>query len=222
VKEITSGYRLALSYHLINNSPDIDIPHLPGSDSSLQRLREIFCKWSHDEYPSLEVDKVVVYAFTHLYDGDAPPCEVTMKGQDRSITLIVKQAGDSEGVLVLMGWLDACVNGSMGSDGWEAYDGDEDSPEYGLDTGTRDAPVMSHVDRARIWVGDIQDMQGREARITEINLDGSSILPFRTFSGVRPNESRIYGGDWGVRPIDSRSFVHGTYIRIGRPIRRVW
>jgi len=51
VKEITSGYRLALSYHLINNSPDIDVPHLSGSDSSLQRLREIFYKWSHDEHP---------------------------------------------------------------------------------------------------------------------------------------------------------------------------
>jgi len=128
VKEITSGYRLALSYHLINDSPGVDsAPHLPNGDSSLQHLREVFYKWSHDEYPSLGVKKVVVYALTHPHDGDASLREVIIEGQDRHIASILKQIGDSEGVLVLMGWLNVYVSGYTGCDGWKTYSGDEDS-----------------------------------------------------------------------------------------------
>jgi len=224
VKEITSGYRLALSYCLISNSPGINAPHLPNGDSGLRRLREVLYKWSHDEYPSSEVNEVVAYALTRPYDDDDSLREVIIKGQDQYIASILKQAGDSEGVLVLMGRLGVYVTGSTGRDGWQTYDGDEDSPEYGLATGAHNTPVMSHVSHATIWVDDVQDMRGREVRITKIGLDGGSILPFRAFSGVCPDESEITGEYWGaasVRSINSRSFAHGTHIRIGRRTHQV-
>jgi len=196
VKEITSGYRLALSYHLINSSPGINIPHLPSDDSSLQRLRETFHKWSHNEYPSLDANKVVAYGFTHTY-SDASLREVIIKGQDQHIASILKQAGDSEGVLVLMGWLNAYVEGSTGNSGWQTYEGGEDFPEYGPSTGTRDSPVMSHVHETKMWVDGIQDMQGRKVGIAKIGLDERSILPFRPFSGLGPDESNITEEYWG-------------------------
>ena len=221
VKEITSGYRLALSYHLINTSPGINAPHLPNGDSSLQRLREIFYKWSHDEYPSLETNQVVAYGFTHLY-SDASLRELIIKGKDQHIASILKQAGDSEGVIVLMGWLNAHVKGYTSGDGWQVYHGHGNSPEYGLDTGTRDFPVMSHVDEAKMWVDGVRDMQGRKARVGEIKLDEDSILPFRPFSGVGPDDSKVSDEYWGnVRSIDSRSFAHETHIRTGRCNYRV-
>ena len=221
VKEITSGYRLALSYHLINTSPGIDLPHLPSDDSSLQHLREIFHKWSHDEYPSLDADKIVAYGFTHLY-SDASLRELIIKGQDQYIASILKQAGDSEGVLVLMGWLNACVEGSTGNSGWQTYEGYEDFPEYGRSTGTRDSPVMSAVHETKTWVDGIQDMHGRKVEIAKIGLKEHNILPFRPFSGVSPDESNITEEYWGnVRSIDLRSFARETHIRIGRRIPRV-
>ena len=218
VKEITSGYRLALSYCLINGSPGVDAPHLPNGDSGLRHLREILHKWSHDEYPSSKVNGVVAYALTHPYDGDASLHDVIIKGQGQYIASILKQAGDLEGVLVLMGRLDVYVTGSTGRYGWETYDGDEDSPEYGLATGALGAAVMSHVSYATVCVNNVQDTRGRGVRIAEIGLDGGSILPFRAFSGVRPDESEITEG-WraaSVRSIDSRSLAHGTHIRIGK------
>ena len=207
VKEITSGYRLALSYHLINTSPGINPPHLPVGDSSLQSLRDIFYKWSHDEYPSVEADRVVAYGFTHLY-SDASLREVIVKGQDQHIASILKQAGDSEEVLVLMGWLNARVDGSTSSQGWQIYYGEGDSPEYGRETGSHDVPVMSEVCKTKMWMDGIQDMQGREVGITKIELDEGSVLPFRAFSGVSPDESKTIDAYWGnVRSNGSEIFL---------------
>jgi hypothetical protein len=197
VKEVTSGYRLALSYHLINTSSGINPPHLPSGDSSLQRLREVFHKWSRDEYPSLEGNQAVAYCFTHVYSG-ASLREVIIKGEDQHIASILKQAGDSEGVLAFMGWLDAYVEGVTGNGGWQTYDGDGDSPEYGLDLGTHDYPVMSHVFGTEMWLDGVQDMQGRKIpKISKIKLSSDSILPFRVFSGITPHDSRMSKSFWG-------------------------
>jgi len=190
VKKITSGYRLALTYHLINTSPGIGSLHLPSGDSTLQHLREIFSKWSNNEYPSLMGDEVVAYRCTHLYSG-ASLREVILKGEDQHIASSLKHAGDSEGVLVLMGWLNASITGCTGDESCETYEGYGDSPEFGHDTGTYDSPVMSHVDEAKMWMDGIQDMQGRNVGIARIKLDESSILPYRAFSGLEPDESKL-------------------------------
>ena len=207
VKEITSGYRLALSYHLINTSPGITPPHLPVGDSSLQSLRDIFYKWSHDEYPSVEADRVVAYGFTHLY-SDASLREVIVKGQDQHIASILKQAGDSEEVLVLMGWLNARVDGCTDDEGWQIYCGEGDSPEYGEKVGSHDVPVMSHVFRAEMWIDGIRDMKGKEVEIAKIKLNEDNLLPFRAFSGVYPDESKTIDAYWGnVRSNNSEIFL---------------
>ena len=222
VKEITSGYRLALSYHLINTSPGINIaPYIPNGDSSLQSLREIFSKWSENEYPALEVNQAVAYGFTHLY-SDVSLREVIMKGKDQHVASILKHAGDSEGVLVLIGWLNGHIEGSTSDHGWSTYEGYDDEPEYGHDTGTEREPVMSHVNEVKMWVDGIQDMQGRKVEIPHIWLDQHSILPYRAFAGVSPDESTLGEGFWGnVRLIKSRSCVYETHIYSGRRSCRV-
>jgi hypothetical protein len=145
-----------------------------------------------------------------------------IKGEDQHIASLLKQAGDSEGVLVLMGWLNARVLGGTSTESWDVYDGVGDSPEYGLDTGTRETPIMSHVYKAKMWADDVKDMQGREVGIAKIQLDEDNILPFRAFSGVSPGGSNVIDEYWGnVRSIDSIPFAHETHICIGRCIRRV-
>lgn len=205
VKEITSGYRLALSYHLINTSPGISPPHLPSDHSSLQHLREIFSRWSNNKYPLLKVNQAVAYAFTHEY-SNASFQEAIFKGEDQRIASIIKHVGDMEGVLVLMGWLSARVDGSTGDHGWQTFEGYLTStPEYGQDTGTYDSPVMSHVYETEIWVEDLRDMEGKSAGISKIKLGDDSILPYRAFRGVDPDESKLREGFWGnVRSIISK------------------
>lgn len=205
VKEITSGYRLALSYHLINTSPGLSPPRLPDDDSSLQHLREIFSEWSNHKYPPLRVNHAVAYAFTHEYSS-ASLQEVIFKGNDLHIASMLKHVGDAEGVLVLMGWLNAHVEGSTGDHGWQTYEGEEGSPEYGWDSGTYDCPVMSHVYETKFWVEDLRDMQGKRIGMSKIKLGDGSILPYRAFSGLEPDQSTINHGFWGnVRSILWRS-----------------
>ena len=185
-----------LSYHLIDTSPGINPPHLPVGDSSLQSLREILYKWSHDEYPSVEADRVVAYSFTHEYSS-ASIREVIVKSEDQHIASILEQAGDLEEVAVLMGWLNARVDGCTGDEGWQIYYGGGDSSEYGQKIGSHDVPVMSHVYRAEMWMDGIQDIQGREVGIAKIKLDGDNVIPFRAFSGVCLDESETIDAYWG-------------------------
>jgi hypothetical protein len=221
VKEITSGYRLALSYHLIDTSPGITSPHLPTGDSSLQHLREIFSKWSNDQYPSLKADQIIAYVLTHEYSS-ASLREVIIKGKDQHITSILKNAGDSEGVLILMGFLNVRVQGCTSSEGWQTYDGPGDSPDYGSDSGTYDTPVMSHAEKAETWMDGIRDLQGREVGIPSIKLDEDSVIPYRAFSGVYPNDSKVIEKYWGnVRSTELRTFVYVTYIHLVRCNYRV-
>jgi hypothetical protein len=222
VKEITSGYRLALSYHLINTSPGISPPHLPSDHSSLQRLREIFSKWSNDEYPSPKVNEAVAYAFTYEYSSPSLQ-EAIFKGKDQHIASILKHVGDKEGVLVLMGWLNVHVEGSTGDHGWQIYEGySNSSPEYGHDTGGYDSPVMSRVYETKAWVEDLRDMQGKSVGITKIGLDGESILPLKAFRGVSPDESKLQEGFYGnVCWIILKLFVLVTHFRSGGGISRV-
>ena len=208
VKEITSGYRLALSYYLINTSPGISAPQLPSDDSVLQHLRSIFSRWSKGGYPSFGHDKFLAYVFAHEYSSVSLR-EAILKGKDQHIASILKHAGDAEEVFVLMGLLTAQVEGCTSSESWAIYDGDGDGPQYGFATGSMDCPVMSHVFETKFWVEDIRDMQGKSVEISKINLDEDCIFPFNPFRDVDPTESKMHEGHWGnVRLIILTPLLH--------------
>jgi hypothetical protein len=50
VKPVTSGYRLAISYNLVNTSPGIPPPHLPDMSSAVKAVEAIFRKWRKGGY----------------------------------------------------------------------------------------------------------------------------------------------------------------------------
>lgn len=222
VKEITSGYRLALSYHLINTSPGINPPHLPNGDTCVQSLRKIFGKWARDEYPALEVNQAIAYYFLHEYSRTSLR-HVMVKGNDQHVASILRNAAESEGMVVLLGRLNAHIEGRTGDHGWQIYEGEGDSPEYGADEhGRQDCPIMSHVFDANIWVDEVQDLQGRETAITKISLAAGSILPYRVFSGEWPDSARLAQGYYGnVRMIKSRTMVGETDSGAGRSRHRL-
>ena len=196
VKEITSGYRLALSYHLINTSSGISPPHLPSSASSLQHLRQVLSRWSNNEYPPLKLNQAVAYLFSHKYSPTSLR-ELILKGNDQHVASILKHVCDAEGAVALVGWLNLHVEGCTASDGWQVYRGDGEAPEYGPHRGTEGNPVMSHVFETKVWVDKIRDMQGKRIEISKIELDRGSLLPYKSFSGVYPEESKLGEGYYG-------------------------
>ena len=208
VKEIASGHRLALSYNLINTSPGIIPPHIPSDHSSFQRLREVFSRWSNDEYLESGSGAAVAYVFSHEY-SHASLQEVIFKGEDQQVASMLKWVGDAEGIAVFMGWLNVAVQGYTGDDGWETYQGyPEQVPDYGDTTGTYESPVMSQVHETNIWVEELRDMQGKRVGIAKIKLDDENVLPLKAFRGVRPEESKMGEGYFGnVRLVVLKSAV---------------
>src|ERR1700679_2020361 len=50
VKPVTSGYRLAISYNLVNTSPGLPPPHLPDLHLAVSAVERIFHKWKNGAY----------------------------------------------------------------------------------------------------------------------------------------------------------------------------
>ena len=109
---------------------------------------------------------------------------------------------------MLIGWLNGHIEGYTSDHGWSTYEGYGDEPEYGHDTGTESEPAMSHVNEVKMWVDGIQDMQGRKTGIPRIWLDQHSILPYRAFAGVSPDESTLGEGFWGNMRLTQVEILH--------------
>jgi hypothetical protein len=50
VKPVTSGYRLAISYNLVNASSGLAPPHLPDMHSAVSAVGSIFHEWKKEGY----------------------------------------------------------------------------------------------------------------------------------------------------------------------------
>ena len=211
VKQITSGYRLALSYHLINTSPGTSPPYLPSDDSCLQHLREIFSRWlDGKDYPRFGVNEAVAYVFTHKYTSVSLK-EAALKGFDQRVASFFEHL-DVEGILVLMGWINVHIEGVSSDHGPYYFEGEGSAPEYGCDNGE----AMSYVNETTVWVDDLRDMKGKKIRITKIDVDDDKVLPYKVFRGVEPDESKVYGGSLGnVRSSISKCLVLVTHFRLG-------
>lgn len=228
VKAITSGYRLALSYHLIDTSPGITSPHLPSDHSSLQHLHEIFSRWLNNEYPPLKVNQAVGYVFIHQYSNSSLEDSI-FKGKDQHVASILNQVGDMKGIIALMGWLNVHIDGKTADHGPQIYEAYShlpgycpETPEFGPYTGRWDYPVMSYVFEKLFRVDRLRDMQGKMTRITKIELDYGNIIPCRAFSGVHPDDFKLGEGYYGnVRSIVSKYFVPVAYFYLGGSICRL-
>ena len=143
VKPITSGYRLALSYNLINPSPGIPPPHLPDMHSAVSEVEAIFRKWRAGGYANSDY---IAYLLDHQY-SKAGLVSAALKGRDATLVSNIRRAAENQGVSLLLGLLECEISGDAGADhppgcrgygrygGCWGYSDSEDEDDYGPPTG---------------------------------------------------------------------------------------
>lgn len=112
VKPVTSGYRLAISYNLVNTLPGIPPPHLPHMHSAVSAVERTFRKWRKGGYNERQqkFSGIIAYLLDHQY-SDAGLELAALKGKDATILSNIRGAADKQGVCLRLGLLECEMSG---------------------------------------------------------------------------------------------------------------
>lgn len=175
VKPVESGYRLALSYNLIQGNAAISRPVVPNMASAVSRVRDILQKWSKGLYESSS--NIVAYLLQHQYSHfSLARGSICLKGEDAHLVAHLRDVASELGFKLCLASLQYHVSGSSDDYGYGSwgkrgrygrcyYDRYDDDDE---DDGS--VPPMDEVYDSSLCLENI------------VNLDGTSIMPSRTFS----------------------------------------
>jgi len=110
VKPVTSGYRLAISYNLVNPSPGLPPPHLPDMHSAVSAVERIFCKWRKGGYNNGDFSGTIAYLLDHEY-SKAGLGLATLKGKDAALVSNIRGVAEKQGITLCLGLLELVVFG---------------------------------------------------------------------------------------------------------------
>jgi len=130
VKPITSGYRLAISYNLVNIVPGLPPPHLPDMHAAVSVVERIFRRWKKGVYDFPDFHGTISYILDHQYT-EAGLELAALKGKDAALVSNIRGVAEKQGVSLLLGLLEYEVSGDAGDNG--GYDSESDStPGMGI------------------------------------------------------------------------------------------
>ncbi|KAJ3500137.1 hypothetical protein NLJ89_g9924 [Agrocybe chaxingu] len=116
VKRVRSGYRLALSYNLIQpRAPGLErpLPILPDTSSTANRLRHILQKWSEGIYAVFASQDMVAYLLAHQYSTkELNKGARVLKGTDRALVGFLREVVVEEGYVLALSSLEQYQKGS--------------------------------------------------------------------------------------------------------------
>ena len=178
VKPVTSGYRLAISYNLVNPSRGIPAPHLPDMHSAVSGVQRIFRMWAKGEYDLSESSGTIAYLLDHQY-SDTGLEFTTLKGKDATLISNIKRAAEKEGVCLRLGNLVYEVSGDAGGD----Y-------SYG-----RRVARMEEVHDTECRIEGLYDLEGDLAKLkSPIRLmEEFDLIPKDPFDGQNPDDEDFEG-----------------------------
>lgn len=115
VKPVTSGYRLAISYNLVNTLPGIPPPQLQDVHSTVSAVEGVFRKWRKGGYN--EQKRTIAYLLDHQY-SNASLEFAALKGKDATLVSNIRGVAEKQGVSLRLGLLECEISGDAGSGGW--------------------------------------------------------------------------------------------------------
>ncbi|KAF9648913.1 hypothetical protein BDM02DRAFT_3128680 [Thelephora ganbajun] len=145
VKPVTSGYRLAISYNLVNTSPGLPPPHLPDMHSAVSAVEKIFHKWKKGGYDEPDFSGTIAYLLDHQY-SDAGLEFAALKGKDAILVSNIQGVAEKEGICLRLGLLECEVSG--------------DADVYGSDDGWGPPPRMEVVHETEYRIEGLYDLEG--------------------------------------------------------------
>jgi len=178
VKPVTSGYRLAISYNLVNTSRGLPAPHLPDAHSAVSGVQHIFRMWANGEYDRKHSSGTVVYLLDHRY-SDVGLEFAALKGKDATLISNIQRVAEKEGVCLRLGNLVYEVSGDAGSD-------------YGYGRGV---PSMEMVNDTEYRIEGLYDLEGDLAKLKRpIRLrEELDLIPKDPFEGEEPDKEDFEG-----------------------------
>ena len=220
VKPINSGYRLALSYNLINTSPRMVLPKAPTDDGPCAELRRILRNWEKGRYVEPDECNYIAYLLQHKYSEVDFKCgEACLKGEDNERVALVRVAAEGLGFVVLLANMKYHVSDCDADDygcGWSKR-------RRGCASGMRDDDLDGEVD---INLSKIFDLDGNAvltgSSYQSIWVSEDCLLPKDALDGENPDntEESGYTGNEGAT-VDyctwptPMNIVRDTYLRVG-------
>ncbi|KAK0467210.1 uncharacterized protein EV420DRAFT_672155 [Desarmillaria tabescens] len=203
VKPVKSGYRLALSYNLVQTVPTAPLPSLPNMHTAVHRLRRVLQKWRKDRFQSDPLD-LVAYILSHEYSAaELRIGAMALKGQDAHKAAHLQSVAKDLDYVVCLGSLSYRQSGQaedMGfhsSYGWkrrryDPYDESEDESSY----------RMGEDYETFLTVDNIVDMKGNHLLASgkaSLELSDDSLVPQDPFDGEDPDDEEYEGymGNYG-------------------------
>ncbi|KAF4607220.1 hypothetical protein EYR38_001280 [Pleurotus pulmonarius] len=177
VKPVESGYRLALSYNLIQGNTVVSRPVVPTMATAVARVRGILRMWSKGLYDSNS--DIIAYLLQHQYSHfSLTRGSACLKGEDAHLVAHLRDVASDLGFKVCLASLQYHVSGSADDYGYgswgkrgrygrcyyDAYDDSDDDDDDGS------VPPMNEVFDSSLCLNNI------------VNLDGTSVMPGRTLS----------------------------------------
>jgi len=178
VKPVTSGYRLAISYNLVNASRGLPAPHLPDKHSAVSEVQRIFRMWAKGDYDRKRSSGTVAYLLDHQY-SDTGLEFAALKGKDAALVSNIQRVAEKEGVCLRLGNLVYEVSGDAGSD----------HPRG------RGIPEMDMIDDTEYRIEGLYDLEGDLAKLKRpIRLSEElDLIPKNPFKDEKPDEEEFEG-----------------------------
>ena len=178
VKPVTSGYRLAISYNLVNPSRGLAAPHLPDMHTAVSGVQRIFRMWAKGEYDLKHSSGTIAYLLDHQY-SDTGLEFTALKGKDATLISNIKRVAEKEGICLRLGKLVYEVSGDAGGD----Y-------SYG-----RRAAEMEEVHETEYRIEGLYDLEGDLAKLNRpIRLmEEFDLIPSNPFEEESPDDEDFEG-----------------------------
>ena len=204
VKPVTSGYRLAISYNLVNTSRGLPAHHLPDKHSAVSGVQGIFHMWANGGYDRKHSSGTIAYLLEHQY-SDAGLEFAALKGKDAALVSGIQRVAEEEGICLRLGNLVCEVSGDAGSDNG-----------YG-----RRVPKMEMIEDMEYRIEGLYDSEGDLAKLKHpIRLrEDLDLIPKNPFKGENPDDEDFegYTGNVSFAP-SSRDVENLTGIKEGAPM----
>ena len=194
VKPVTSGYRLAISYNLVNTSPGLPPFRIPDTHSAVSVVENIFHKWKKEVY--YDEPELIAYMLDHKYSGAS--LEFTaLKGKDASLISSIRGVAEKHGVSLHIGLLECEMHG--GSNVYGPYDSED---EWAV------PPKMEEVDETEYRIKSLYDLEGDLAeggKPMELDPESEMIPQDPGFEDQDPDQKEFQGYTGNVSSCSPRS-----------------
>lgn len=208
VKPITSGYRLGLSYNLIQTNPGVPRPCLPNTSHQLESFRHTLHKWSKNAYE--EYSDLMAYILGQEYSvADLKQGARCLKGADAQLVANLRGVAKEEGFIMLLANLEQHVTGQSTDDyGFFGYGYKRRRHDYGysgygymrrrhwyddfaddIDYDGLSTPDMGEIENTSCSVSNVVDLDGYYFNSgSSIPVDEESLIPKDPFEGADPDD----------------------------------